>query len=371
MDARSSLDTALPPLMRAGGELSPAAVAALAEHPQFAAAMRALLAANVELYRGNRVLNYVGYDRGRLVVGILALYLHVTRDPADPTSGLTAQRLKALCVEQDVCSAGRARAMLSLLHLFGYLAAAPGTDGRYKLLAPTDRLLTYLRERWGAMLSALALVLPEGAAAHAALASEASGQRGHSISARAGHSPEEGSSARAALASEASGQRGHSISARAGHSPEEGSSARAALARDDFLAALVRRMIEDYRSGIRALALTPELAPFAEHNAGLMILSSLALAGQPDDTMPPTRPVHLSISELARRFSVSRAHVLRLLRAAAAQGLIERSTDAGEAVTLTPPLARALTHGVAVLFLFFARCARAALAETSGRLSAR
>jgi acyl-CoA synthetase (AMP-forming)/AMP-acid ligase II len=36
--------------------------------------------------------------------------------------------------------------------------------------------------------------------------------------------------ARAPLASEASGQRGHSISARAGHSPEEGSSARTALA---------------------------------------------------------------------------------------------------------------------------------------------
>ncbi len=74
----------------------------------------------------------------------------------------------------------------------------------------------------------------------AALASEASGQRGHSISARAGHSPEPGSSARAARSasedarerafpSEASGQRGHSISPRAGHSPEPGSSARAAL----------------------------------------------------------------------------------------------------------------------------------------------
>jgi uncharacterized alpha-E superfamily protein len=63
----------------------------------------------------------------------------------------------------------------------------------------------------------------------AALASEASGQRGHFISARAGHSPEPGSSARDALASEASGQRGHFISARAGHSPEPGSSARDAL----------------------------------------------------------------------------------------------------------------------------------------------
>ena len=42
---------------------------------------------------------------------------------------------------------------------------------------------------------------------------------------RTGHSPEPGS--RAALESEASGQRGHFISARAGHSPEPGSSARA------------------------------------------------------------------------------------------------------------------------------------------------
>jgi DNA polymerase III alpha subunit len=48
---------------------------------------------------------------------------------------------------------------------------------------------------------------------HASLASKTSGQRGNSISARAGHSPEPGSSARA-LASEASGQRGNSINAR-------------------------------------------------------------------------------------------------------------------------------------------------------------
>ena len=69
--------------------------------------------------------------------------------------------------------------------------------------------------------------LAAGRARAAALASEASGQRGHFRGACAGHSPEPGSSARAALASEASGQRGHLISARAGHSPEPGSSARA------------------------------------------------------------------------------------------------------------------------------------------------
>ena len=95
--------------MREGGELAPAAVAALGEHPQFAAAMRALLAENVRLYRGNRILNYVGYDRGRLIIGILALYLYVTRRDDDPGSGLTAQRLKGLC--GSVTSRARRRPM--------------------------------------------------------------------------------------------------------------------------------------------------------------------------------------------------------------------------------------------------------------------
>jgi DNA-binding transcriptional regulator LsrR (DeoR family) len=74
----------------------------------------------------------------------------------------------------------------------------------------------------------------------------------------------------------------------------------------------------------------------------------------------------LSISELARRFSVSRAHVLRLLRDAAAHGLIERGTGAEDTITFTPALADALRQSVALLFLFFAHCARAALAETGG-----
>ena len=178
MDARNPSSLPLPPLMREGGELAPAAVAALCEHPQFAAAMRALLADNVRLYRGNRILNYVGYDRGRLIIGILALYLYVMRRDDDPGSGLTAQRLKALCVEQDVCSAGRARAMLSLLQLFGYLARAPAADGRYRQLAPTALLTSFLRERWSAMLGATALVLPEVApGAHGAARARISSRR--------------------------------------------------------------------------------------------------------------------------------------------------------------------------------------------------
>jgi len=337
MDVHSPSDLVLPPLMRAGGDLSPQAVAALCEHPHFPEAMRAVLADNVRLYRGNRILHYVGYDRGRLVVGLLAFYLHASRRTDDPTSGLTAHRLKSLCAEQDVCSPGRARTMLSLLQMFGYVAPAPTADRRFKLLVPTELLIGSLRQRWSTMFAAIALLLPEGAAARA----DEPGS-GRVSGARTIESP------RWPLASLAS-------------------AACAALDRADFLAALARNMVDRYRTGIRALQFTPELKPFAERNAGLMILSSLVVAGQPGDTMPPAGPVRISISELARRFSVSRAHVLRLLRHAAAEGLIERTGTAEEAITLLPPLSHALRHSVSIIFLFFALCARAALAEIGGR----
>jgi hypothetical protein len=58
----------------------------------------------------------------------------------------------------------------------------------------------------------------DAAGRDAALASEASGQRGDLIVPAPDTRPEPGSSARAALASEASGQRGHFMM-RAGHSP--------------------------------------------------------------------------------------------------------------------------------------------------------
>ncbi len=303
MDVQSPADVVLPPLMRSGGELGPETMSALCRHPQFPRAMRTVLTSHVGLYRGNRILNYVGYDRGRLAVGLLAVYLHISRRPDDPTSGLTAHALKSLCVEQDLCSPGRARAMLSVLRLFGYVAPFPGGDRRYKLLAPTDLLMAWLRQRWSMMFGALALVLPEGV------------------------------------------------------------EALARLDRDDFVAALVRRVIDHFRSGLRALQVVPELRLFAARNAGLNILFSLAIAGDVDDTMPPTRPVRVSISELARRFSVSRAHVLRLLRDAAAEGLLARSGAAQDAITILPPLSRALRDGVAIFFLLFAQCARDAIAD--------
>jgi DNA-binding MarR family transcriptional regulator len=267
--------------------------------------MRAIVAGNIRLYRGNRVLNHIISDRGRLLIGLFAFYLHASRRPEVPGSGLTAHRLKALCVECDICSPGRAGALLSLMRLFGHVRPAtdPG-DRRLKRLVPTELLIASVRERWQLIFSAIVPLLPEGA------------------------------------------------------------TALAALDRDEFLMALTRIMAKHHRAGVRPMKLAPELSSFTDRNSGLKILFSLIMAGEPDDTVPPTRPVHIAVSELARRFSVSRVQVLRLFRDAAAAGLIERTESArGPAIRLLPPLSIFITRLLAAIFLFFAYCASAAMTE--------
>ncbi len=136
---------------------------------------------------------------------------------------------------------------------------------------------------------AIALNVLNSGTARAALASEASGQRG-SLSARA-HSasedareraddtrPEPGSSARAALASEASGQRGHSLNVRAPDTrPEPGSSARAAIGLHLTLTAPFRPASADYRP-LHDGAFLPLAKTFTE--ACLHRLSRDALAAE-------------------------------------------------------------------------------------------
>jgi hypothetical protein len=98
-------------------------------------------------------------------------------------------------------------------------------------------------------------------AAQAALASEASGQRGDAKLRAPGTHPEPGSSARA-LASEASGQRGHSIVRAPDTRPEPGSSARACAA-----AGTPHKTVA---------AATKEAAPAVRHRLGNRILSSIS-----------------------------------------------------------------------------------------------
>jgi hypothetical protein len=278
---------------------SPQAVAALRAHPRFVEAARCMMGDLVGIYRGSRVLNQVLNDRGRMVFGFLALYLHFSHDPGDPTSGLTASRMKALCVQTRLCSPGRAAAMLLLMRFAGYLAAAPDAqDRRVRRLAPTERMIGSQRERLVHQFRAMSLLLPEGTEGLA-------------------------------------------------HSE-----------RDEFLMAMARCFGEAFCSGFRVLDTSPAFYPLAECSAGLMIMFNLFLAADAEGMFVPARPVQISISALSRQFHVSRPHIAKLLRDAAAMGLIERQGKSGEEILICPSLSDAMQDFIATVFLFLAHCVR-------------
>jgi hypothetical protein len=255
----------------------------------------------VDLYQGERVLNQVLNDRARTVFGMLAIHLHFSSGPDQP-GGLTGAGMRALCAETGLCSPGRASAMLLLMRFGGYLKTGPSrNDRRMRPLIPTEALFDLQRRRMAIQLRAMSLWAPEGDAGLA-------------------------------------------------H-----------LHRAEFLAAMARGFAESFQSGFRLLRHAPDLAPLADRVAGLMVLFSVILV----DAQGEAGRRALSVSALARRFAVSRAHVLALLRDAAAAGLIERRGD-GRMAPL-PRLSNAVEDFIGAAHLLLAHLVRNSLAETHSK----
>jgi hypothetical protein len=154
------VESPLPELLRFGPEgPSREALAAVRAHPRFPEAASVATASVTRLYRGNRLLNLMTSDHGRIMVSLLAVYLHLN-------GGLTVSRMAALCAEQGLSSPGRAKAMLMLMRAFGYLASAPtDKDLRARHLMPTEALMSLQRERTKCLLDGCAMVMPEYASA--------------------------------------------------------------------------------------------------------------------------------------------------------------------------------------------------------------
>lgn len=280
---------------------TPAEVAAMRAHPRFAAAMRQDAHSIIALYRGNRLLNALMNDRARSLFSLAALYLHYGGLGGRP--GLTVGAMKQLCARIGLCSPGRCEATLALMRAAGFLALAPDGDRRRRPLVPTEKLFELQRDRLRAHLGAMMQILPEAIDYHAAL-----------------------------------------------DDPE-------------FVRRLVLALSDDYIGGARMIEHAPELEMVIERNAGLLILFSLALGGPADGPFPPQAPVALSINALAKTYSVSRKHVLTLLRDAEAAGLLARGGAANDRITILPRGRIALETFVATVFVLFARCARQSLPE--------
>jgi hypothetical protein len=224
--------------------------------------------------------------------------------------GLTVGAMKELCVRLGLCSPGRCEAVLALMRAADFFSAAPHADRRRRLLVPTEKLIALQCERWAAHLEAMRLVMPKADDYCAALGDEV------------------------------------------------------------FVRAFVISLVEKFIGGLRVLDHAPELEMFAERNAGMVILFNLALAGPADGPFPPAAPVALSINAQATTFSVSRKHVLTLLRDAEAQGLLARGGPGNDEITLLPRAREGLEMLFATMFVFLAQCAEDGLRASEATVRA-
>jgi len=297
----------------AGGPAAPPpvsreAIAALQGQPQFEEAVRRSARFFIALHQGERLAGWILGDRARALFGFILLNLHATARGDDPRSGLTVSRVKETCVAVGLCSAGRAGAMLSLLRAAGYVATMPSAeDARVRRLVPTHKLLDMVRHRIKGHFECVGPLVPAAAASLPL------------------------------------------------------------MGRDDFVYAMVQALNDFFIAGFRILHHVPELGLFAERSAATVMLFDLLLAGENGDSFPPQTPVPFSISDLARRFRVSRTHVLRLFRKAEESGLLARVGARGEAVQLSPELGQAALDLLTTSILFLAAGADVALAEFDRR----
>lgn len=283
------------------------AIGAVRSHPRFRDAVQRMLDGANELYDGNRLLNRIVNDRGRLIGGMIALYLHVCSVSEADEPGFTVRRFQAFCVERKLCSFGRARALLTLMCFAGYLAPAPSlSDRRQRRLVPTQQLIELQRRRWQYQFEAMALV------------------------------------------------------------SHQGSRALEVYDRPEFVLAFLRHLGATYTAGFRLLDYSPELSRLVESNAGLLLVMNLVLSAA-DGMTPDGAAVPISVSALSARFGVARAHVRKLLTDAAAAGLVRR-TDESTAVIVLPRCVDAVSNFLAALLALLAHCAGAAAEEIASGL---
>jgi hypothetical protein len=188
------------------------------------------------------------------------------------TGGLTLPRLKALCESTGLVSPGRARLLLMYLQHLGYATPAPRCKTQVaRRYDPTPRFLETWRRHMRATLESAAVIEP--AVSMVLVSLDAPG----------------------------------------------------------VFECYVRYISDAYLEGLKDIDIEePFFRTFMHSYAGTQIVHGLVVAAK--DGFPPHAPLAFHPSETAKRFSVSRLHVRRMMEAAQRGGLL-RLADGSLALT--------------------------------------
>ncbi len=206
------------------------------------------------------------------------------------TGGLTLPRLKALCASTGLVSPGRARTLLICLQHLGYATPAPRCENKAPTrYDPTPRFLETWRRQMHATLESAAVIEPAVSGVLARLDAPA------------------------------------------------------------VFESYVRCISEAYLEGLKNVDTTdPFFRTFMHSYAGTQIVHGLVVQGK--DAFPPEGPIAFQLTETAKRFSVSRLHVRRMMEGAQREGLLHLADGA---LVLTPAGRAAVDHIYATQLIVF------------------
>ena len=278
-------------------------IRAVQADPRFDAVLARAIEDVLSIYQARGWLSRIFVDRGHLVGGLVALYLHHVPHFGAEKPGLTTGRFQALCQTLGICSPGRAAALLSVMRTARYLEPEETAgDRRVRRLVPTERLVAFHWQRWSCFFpgAALALDVPPGDLL-----------------------------------------------------PQP-------HAREDAVAAIIRHVGRRFFNGFRLLHHAPELASMAESDGGIQLMSlfytfaaaaSASASASGGTVREGGISVPVSISACAGALGVSRAHIRKLLRAATDARLL---VPAAGAVVVGDALAAPLRNFYAAVFVLLA-----------------
>jgi hypothetical protein len=219
------------------------------------------------------MLNKVVTEAWRFQMLVYALHLYDTRDPADPTSGLTASNLTRLCGRMGIASRGRVLAILGIMRVAGYLKRGRGAgDARAVHLEPTDHFIGIV-EGWNHRLLQIIDAIDTD----------------HDLSGA------------------------HATTARFGWD-------------------MRRRGAETLLAGWKILEPFPEVRHFVDSDGGWMMLLTFADAALRPSGGREIAPVSMDLAMFGKRFAVSRSHLRRLLEVAFDKGLLTEPPRNGQTI---------------------------------------